>query len=83
MAWAACPLGVKIPWPGSLPPTPRNLANFNLKSYYIIYNIVPLLPIFSLNGKGLRPNYCVPRSFLPSVENLVNKIKVQNVILSL
>ena len=44
--------GVKIPWPGqlvprglrypclgSLPPTPGNLANSNLKSYLIILNL--------------------------------------------
>ena len=39
-----------------------------------------IVPTFSLYGKGLRPNYCGRRSLLPSSENLVNKIKVQNVI---
>ena len=42
--------------------------------------VVPALPTFSLYGKGLGPKYCGSISFLPSLENLVNKIKVQNVI---
>ena len=42
--------------------------------------VVPAFTYFFTLWKGIVPNYCGPRGFLPSLENLENKIKVQNVI---
>ena len=81
---------LRYPGLGSLHPTPGNLANSHLNSYLIILNlkfsctdiimvVEPAFTYFFTLREGIGAKILWSISFLPSLENLVNKIKVQNV----